>query len=162
MTRTEQRAAERAHKRIVLELQNRAAMLAIHGGILVGIGLMMMLTGGPAPSEAWFGPWSRLLLGGAAVFGGGVLLVGVARGDDDRPGWYAMVVGVILACLWHLGLAGTYVYAVATEHLVLLSPGEALDPWITSRGYIPLVYLGYVLLTIVHATTLLRLGPPPR
>lgn len=156
------RAQERAAHRIVLELQNRAAMLATHGGILASVGLMMVLTGGPAPAEAWFGPWARLVYGGGALVGGIVLLVGVARGDDDRRGWAASLLGAAAACIWHLGLTATYVYAVLQEHHQLLAPGEPLGADVISRGYIPLVYLGYVMLTLIHAVTLARLGPPPR
>jgi len=161
-SRTAQRQAARAHKRIVLELQNRIGMLCVHGGILLMIGMMMILTGAPAPAEDWWGPTARLALGGAAMIGGAVLLVGTALGDDSRRGWSMMVVGSVLAGLWHLGLTFTYAYAAATARMEILSPGEPLSEAVTSRGYIPLVYFGYVLLVLIHSITLVRLGPPPR
>lgn len=162
MSPSAQRVAERAQHRIVLELQNRIGMLCVHGGILLMIGLMMILTGAPAPAEDWWGPWARLLLGGLALAAGGTLLVGVAVSDETRGGWLAMVFGTLTACLWHVGLTLTYTYAAATEKMQILAPGEPLSEAVTSRGYIPLVYLGYVLLVLIHHVTLVRLGPPPR
>ena len=156
------RQAERAQHRIVLELQNRIGMLCVHGGILLMIGMMMILTGAPAPAEDWWGPFARLVLGGMAMLGGAVLLVGTARGDDSRWGWSMMTIGTALAAAWHVGLTLTYTYAAATERMVILAPGEPLSEAVTSRGYIPLVYLGYVLLVLIHCATLVRLGPPPR
>lgn len=161
-SRVARRAEERAQHRIVLELQNRIGMLCVHGGILLMIGMMMILTGAPAPTEGWWGPWSRLVLGGAAMAGGMTLLVGTARSDDSWGGWMMMTVGSALGALWHVGLTATYSYAATTEKMQILSPGEPLSEAVTSRGYIPLVYLGYVLLVLIHFVTLVRLGPPPR
>lgn len=156
------RAAERATRRVTLELENRAGMLCVHGGILLMIGLMMALTGAPAPTEDWFGPWSRLAMGGFAMASGAVLLWGVAAGDERKGGWLAMTLGTGGACWWHVGLTATYAYAAIVGRMEILAPGEPLSEAITSRGYIPLVYLGYVLLLMIHNVTLLRLGPPPR
>ena len=162
MTRSEKVANERAHRRIVLELENRTLMLCVHGGILIVLGLMMALTGAPAPTEDWYGPWSRLVVGGAGMAIGLTTLVGVALTDESRVGYASMMVGTVMAAFWHGGLSLTYAYAVATQKMALLSPGEPLDTAITNRGYIPFVYLGYVLLVCIHASTLVRLGPPPR
>lgn len=161
-SRQARRAAERAQHRIVLELQNRIGMMCVHGGILLMIGMMMILTGAPAPAEGWWGPYARLVLGGAAMIGGSVLLIGTARGDDSWWGWAMMTIGSALAAAWHVGLTATYTYAAATERMVILAVGETLGETVTSRGYIPLVYLGYVLLVLIHCVTLVRLGPPPR
>lgn len=156
------RSLDRAQHRIVLELQNRVGMLCVHGGILLTIGLMMLITGGPAPAAYWFGSSARLTLGGFATLVGFTILVGTARGDNDRWGWPLMVVGTFGAILWHLALAAVYAYAASVERLMVLSPSELLAPDITSRGYIPLVYFGYLLLVTIHSVTLVRLGPPPR
>lgn len=162
MTRTQAVEAERAKRRIVLELENRTLMLCVHGGVLLILGMMMALTGAPAPTEAWYGPWSRTFVGGAGMLIGAVSLVGVALTDDSRRGYAALVVGTIAAGFWHLGLSATYAYAAATQRMELLGPGEPLSEAITNRGYIPFVYLGLTLLVSIHAVTLARLGPPPR
>lgn len=162
MTRTEQLAAERAKQRIVLELENRTLMLCVHGGILMILGLMMALTGAPAPTESWYGPWSRLAVGGIGMGTGAALLVGVALTDDSRRGYVAQVAATVMAAFWHLGLSATYAYAAATQKMELLAPGEPLSEAITNRGYIPFVYLGYVLLVGLHVRTLVSIGPPPR
>lgn len=161
-SRVDQRISERAHRRIVLELENRTLMLCVHGGVLLILGLMMMFTGAPAPMEAWYGPWSRLVVGGTGFLIGAATLVGVALTDESRRGYSAMLVGTILAALWHAGLSLTYAYAASTSRMELLAPGEPLSAAVTQRGYIPFVYLGYVLLVSIHAVTLARLGPPPR
>lgn len=154
--------AERAAHRVELELQNRVGMLCVHGGILVAIGLMMVLTGAPIPAEEWYGWPARYVMGGAALLAGVTLLIGVAKGDDDYRGWVLMVGGTAAACLWHIALVSLYSYSATTEDMALLSVGEAIPDGITSRAYIPLVYLGYVMLTVIHNATLVRLGPPPR
>ena len=161
-SRVAQRAAERAQRRIVLELENRVLMLCIHGGILLVLGLMMALTGAPAPTEAWYGPWSRLFIGGAGITIGLITLIGVALTDESPRGYALQAGGTITAALWHLGLASTYAYAAVTERMALLAPGEPLSTAVTNRGYIPFVYLGYVLLISLHARTLVCLGRPPR
>lgn len=162
MTRTEALAAERAGRRIVLELENRTLMLCVHGGVLLILGLMMALTGAPAPTETWYGPWSRLWVGGIGMGIGSAILVGVALTDDSLRGYALLVSGTITAAFWHLGLSTTYAYAAATQKMALLAPGEELSTAITNRGYIPFVYLGLTLLVAIHAVTLARLGPPPR
>lgn len=162
MTRTQKLDAERAHQRIVVELENRTLMLCTHGGVLLVLGLMMALTGAPAPTEAWYGPWSRLVVGGAGLIIGALMLVGVARTDDTHLGYRALLTSTLLATIWHAGLALTYAYAAATQKMALLAPGEPLSTSITNRGYIPFIYLGLMLLVSVHLRTLLRLGPPPR
>lgn len=162
MTRTEKLDAERAHRRIVLELENRTLMLLTHGGMLLVLGLMMVLTGAPRPTEEWFGPWSRLVVGGAGMLCGLTALVGVALTDDSRRGYRLLLAGTISGMVWHVGLSLTYAWAVSESRLEILAPGEALDSAISNRGYIPFVYLGYVLLIGIHARTLVKLGPPPR
>lgn len=162
MTRTDALAAERAKRRIVLELENRTLMLCVHGGVLLILGMMMALTGAPAPTEAWYGPWSRVIIGGLGMLIGSVSLIGVALTDDSRRGYVALLVGTITAGFWHFGLSATYAYAAATQRMELLAPGEPLSSAITNRGYIPFVYLGLTLLVTIHAVTLARLGPPPR
>lgn len=161
-TRRAQRAAERAHKRIVLEIQNRTLMLCVHGLILMLVGLMMATTGAPLVTEEWFGPWSRIVVGSWAIVAGAVSIFGVALSDDIRLGWRSMLVGSLAGGLWHLGLASTYGWAAITTKMSILLPGEPLGSDIVSRGYIPFIYLGYVLLIAIHAVTLIRLGPPPR
>jgi hypothetical protein len=161
-SRVAQRQAERAKQRIVLELENRTMMLCIHGFILLVLGLMMALTGAPAPTEAWYGPWSRLVVGGIGILIGLTILVGVALTDESPRGYVSQVVGTLLAALWHLGLSSTYAFAAITERMELLAPGEPLSVTVTNRGYIPFVYLGYVMLISLHARTLIKLGRPPR
>lgn len=161
-SRVDQRAQERAHKRIVLELGNRTAMLCVHGGLLLVVGLMMALTGAPRPTEDWFGPWSRLVVGGSGLLAGAVILVGVALTDESTRGWRTQVAGTSMAALWHLGLTATYAFAAITERMEILAPGESLADGVVNRGYIPFIYLGYEMLVVIHAVTLARLGPPPR
>lgn len=153
---------KRAYERIMLELTNRTAMMTVHGTMLILIGLTMAITGSPAPIELAWGPWSRVAIGGAAVVIGSGILVGAALTDNSPTGWRALLVGFGLGMLWHLGISVAYVVAVAQTRMAVLAPGEVLDSGITNRGYIPLVYLGYVLLTAIHLRTVRRLGPPPR
>lgn len=137
-------------------------MLCTHGGVLLILGLMMALTGAPAPTEAWYGPWSRLVVGGIGLLTGMVLLVGVALTDDVRRGYWALLGATAAGALWHLGLSATYAYAAITTRMDLLFPGEPLSTAVTNRGYIPFVYLGLCLLINTHLWTLVRLGRPPR
>jgi len=162
MTRIQALESERAHRRIVLELENRNSMLLVHGALLLVLGLMMTLTGAPRPTEEWFGPWSRLVVGGAGMLSGLVALVGVALTDDSRRGYRLLLGGTAFGMLWHVGLSATYAWAVTQSRLELLAPGEILDINISNRAYIPFVYLGYVLLIGIHVRTLVKLGPPPR
>lgn len=152
----------RAHDRVLLELMNRTAMTTVHGTALFVIGLMMALTGAPAPIENAWGPWSRLILGLTAMVIGMTILYGATETDNDRRGWVALTVGFAFGMLWHLGLAIVYAIAAFQSQMVILMPGQSLDPSITNRGYIPWIYLGYVALTLIHARTVWRLGPPPR
>ena len=152
----------RAYERIVLELTARTWMMVVHGVILILVGLTMSVTGSPAPIEAAWGPWSRTLIGGAAMVIGSIILVGAARTDNDGAGWKALLAGFGAGMLWHLGLSAAYAVAAIRAEMAILMPGEILDASVTNRGYIPLIYLGYVLLTGIHLRTVWKLGPPPR
>lgn len=162
MTRSEHLAAERATRRIVLELETRNLMLLAHGGLLLVVGLMMALTGAPRLTEQWFGPWARLVVGGAGLGLGAMLLVGVALTDESHLGWRLQRFASTVAGLWHLGLSGTFAFAAATDNMELLRPGQPLEVATASRGYVPFVYIVLALLVCLHASTLWRLGPPPR
>lgn len=153
---------KRAYERVMLELTARTLMMQVHGVMLAMLGLMMIITGAPAPIEADWGPWSRLALGGAAIGIGLTVLFGSAETDNEPAGWRALMIGFGSGMLWHLGLALAYTISVLGSRVQILSPGEILDASITSRGYIPLIYLGYVLLTSIHLRTVWKLGPPPR
>lgn len=153
---------KRAYERIMLELTNRTQMMAVHGTLLFAIGLMMAITGAPAPIEATSGPWSRILLGGAAMAIGLTVLYGTAQTDNTQRGWLALLTGFGFGVAWHASLSLAYAVAAMQAPMAVLAPGEVLDTLITNRGYIPLVYLGYVLLTLIHLRTVWRLGPPPR
>ena len=153
---------KRAYERIMLELTSRTAMMMTHGILLALIGFTMALTGAPAPIEASWGPWSRLALGAVAVASGAVIIFGAAETDNEHAGWLALSVGFTSGLLWHAGLSIAYMVAALQAKIVILSPGADLSSEITSRGYIPLVYLGYVILTGIHARTVWKLGPPPR
>jgi len=153
---------KRAYERIMLELTARTSMMMVHGSMLAMIGLMMMVTGAPAPIEASLGPWSRILFGGAAVVFGMTILFGAAETDNEPSGWWALLLGFGSGVLWHAGLALAYAVSAYQSRMMILEPGEVLDAAITSRGYIPLVYVGYALLTALHLRTVWKLGPPPR
>lgn len=153
---------QRAYDRIMLELTARTAMMFTHGALLVMIGLMMALTGAPAPIEDAWGPWSRLAIGLSAVVIGLTILFGAAETDIEPAGWGALVVGFATGMLWHVGLVVSYAMAAVDSRVMLLGPGEVLDASISSRGYIPLIYIGYVALTLIHLRTIWKLGPPPR
>lgn len=153
---------QRAYERIMLELTNRTAMMVVHGTLLLLVGLTMSITGAPAPLEGAFGPWARILLGGSAMLIGWVILFGAAETDNDMAGWRALVVGFVGALMWHVALAVTYAVAAWQAPMALLLPGETLGAAITNRGYIPLIYVGYVMLTGIHLRTVWKLGPPPR
>lgn len=146
----------------MLELTARTGMMMVHGVMLTLIGLAMVLTGAPAPIEASWGPWSRLAIGGAAIVIGLTILVGASETDNEPVGWWALLLGFGSGVLWHLGLATAYAASAYQSRMALLAPGELLDSTITSRGYIPLVYVGYFLLTAIHLRTVWKLGPPPR
>lgn len=153
---------KRAYERIMLELTARTAMMFVHGAMLAMIGLTMVVTGAPSPIEAAWGPWSRIALGGAALVIGAVILFGAAETDNDPAGWRALMLGFGGGMLWHAVLAGSYAVAAYQTQMAFLLPGETLSASVTSRGYIPLIYLGYVLLTALHFRTVWKLGPPPR
>lgn len=153
---------QRAYERIMLELTARTQMMLVHGVMLTLIGLTMVATGAPAPIEAAWGPWSRMILGGAAVAIGLLVLFGSARTDNDHTGWRALTVGFTLGMIWHAGLALSYAVAAIGAPMSILIPGEILSSTVTNRGYIPLVYVGYVTLTAIHSRTVWKLGPPPR
>lgn len=152
----------RAFDRIMLELTNRTFIMAIHGTLLFAVGLMMAITGAPSPIEESFGPWSRIVLGLSAMASGSLILFGAAETDNTAPGWAALLAGFGSGMLWHLGLATAYATAALSSDMMILEPGAPFDPSVTSRGYIPLIYVGYVLLTSVHLRTVWKLGPPPR
>lgn len=153
---------KRAYERVLLELTNRSLIMGIHGALLVLVGMTMAITGAPAPIEATFGPWSRIMLGGAAVLTGLTILLGSALTDNLLGGWLAQVTGFATGLFWHLAIAVTYTIAAAEVPMATLDPGQVLASDVTNRGYIPLIYLGYVALTAVNLRTVWKLGPPPR
>lgn len=156
MTETE------ARDRVYFELANRSVLMAIHGIVAILIGATMMATGAPAPIEATFGPWSRLVLGGWAVAHGLVIVAGVAISRGRLTGWVALLVGCLGLLVWHATLMLAYGVAAFEDEILILAPGESLAAGVVNRGYIPFVYLGYVMLVGAHLITLLRLGPPRR
>lgn len=153
---------KRAYERIMLELTNRTAMMTVHGTLLFLVGLTMAVTGAPAPIEAAWGPWSRVFIGGAAIIIGIIILFGTIETDNHPAGWKALLAGFSLGVLWHLGVSTAYAIAAIQARMAVLVPGEDLSSTITNRGYIPLIYLGYFLLTGIHLRTVWKLGPPPR
>lgn len=152
----------RARDRIYLELANRSTLLALHAWVAITVGLAMALTGAPMPIEHDFGPWARMVVGGWAFVFGVIMFIGTVMSYHSLRGWVALVSGTVGLSFWHSLVMFAYIDAAFDAKIVILKPGQHLDPDIVNRGYIPLVYLGYVMLVLTHAVTLILLDRPRR
>lgn len=155
-------SALRAGDQLYLELANRFALLTLHASIGITVGAAMFFTGAPAVVERDFGPWSRTVLGLWAVAFGISLLVGTLKTHFSPAGWVALISGCLGLAFWHSLIMFAYVDAAFDDRIAILMPGEHLDPSVTSRGYIPFIYLGYVTLVVTHAITVILLDRPRR
>lgn len=149
-------------ERIRLELVTRKFMVMVLGLIAAWVGLAIMLTGAPSFIEAWFSPWSRFYVGGVAEAAGLTVVLGGLAGDLRRSGWWTQVVGLGLLVAWYAGLGGSYAVLVAQEGIDIVAPGQPLASVDAGRAYVPLVYLGLMLLTLTPLVTMLRLGQPAK
>lgn len=151
-----------ARDRIYLELANRTTLLALHGWVGILVGLAMAATGAPLPIEEAMGPWARLALGGWGLGFGAILLVGASIGRNRTAGWSALIAGTLGLAFWHALVMMAYADGAFDGGIKFLMPGETLGPDVTNRGYIPFIYLGYVMLVLTHAVTLILLDRPRR
>lgn len=157
---TEQQNFTRSVERVRLELVGRKFMVTVLALIGVWVGVAMILTGAPNFIEDWFSPWSRYFVGGAAFLAGLLTSVGGAFRDDRRAPWWCQVIGLALLVLWYGALGAAYVGLTAQQGLAFVGPGEPLPEGITGRGYVPLVYLGLMVMTATPLATMLKLRRP--
>lgn len=150
----------RAIERVRLELVTRKFMVMVLALIGVWVGITMCLTGAPAFIETWFSPWSRYVVGGGAFLAGLTVSIGGMMTDRRPPGWWTQVIGLAALTIWYFGMSVAYLGLFMLEGAPFAAPGEPLDPSNSGRGYVPLVYLGLMILTATPLVTMLRLARP--
>jgi hypothetical protein len=146
-------------RRGLIGLSSRFIALFIYGSLGVVVGLAMAFTGAPQAIEESFGTWTRVALGGSAVIGGVLLLLGNLKSAESRWAWVACLLGTIFLALWATTLAITYFASTVDDGFAFVMPGEAV-PEGKARLYIPLLYEHLFALFILHLVVLARLRPP--
>lgn len=154
--------ASQAIERVRLELVARKFMVMILALVAVWVGIAMMLTGAPSFLEGWFSPWSRYAVGSIAFMTGLLTSIGGSMTDQKPGGWWTQVVGLTGLCAWYAGMGIAYIGLVISEGFTWAGLGEALDPSSSGRAYVPIVYLGLMIMTATPLVTMLRLGRPRR
>lgn len=144
-------------ERVRLELVTRRFMVQMLALTCVWTGIAIIATGAPSFIEGWLSPWSRYLIGGWAFTFGLIASVGGMVGDQRWRGWWTQVIGLVGLVLWYFGMGAAYVGLVLTETVQFVGPGEPLDPSVSGRGYVPLIYLGLMMMTATPLVTMLRL-----
>lgn len=130
--------------------------------ISMAVGLTMILTGAPAFVEDWFSPWSRVVLGALAFAPAVCTVVGALLSHNTLPGWWMQVAGLFGQATWYGAMMVVYCGLLVDEGAQWANLGEALDPAVSGRGYVPIIYLGLLGLAVIPLVTLLRLGRPGR
>jgi hypothetical protein len=149
-------------ERIRLELVTRKFMVILLGLTAAWVGLAIMVTGAPSFIEDWFSPWSRFYVGGVAEAAGLTVVLGGMVGDLRRSGWWTQVTGLALLVLWYAGLGASYAVLVFQQGVDIVGPGEHLPSTESGRAYVPMVYLGLMLMTATPLVTMLRIGRPTK
>ena len=124
------------------------------------VGIAMCFTGAPSFMETWFSPWSRYAIGGIAFAGGLTVSIGGVLTDLTRKGWWTQMIGLGILVLWYFGMAVSYLALVIQEGFHIVGPGEPLDPGVSGRGYVAVVYICLAIMTATPMVTMLRLSRP--
>lgn len=146
--------------RVRHELEARKRMVMAMGLTAVWVGIAIMVMGAPNFLEEWFSPWSRYVLGGTTFTAGLFTCIGGAYGDDTRCGWWSQVLGLSGMIAWQVFMAAAYTGRVLDQGVFLAVPGEPLNAATTGRGYVPFLYVGLALGTLIPLLTMLRNGRP--
>lgn len=155
-----QEEVARSVERVRLELSTRKLMIMMMALTGVLTGAAIMLTGAPNFIEEWFSPWSRYLVGGSAFAAGLTTTVGGFIGDRVRVGWWTQIAGLFGLAAWNASMAAAYLAVVIRQGAGFVGPGEPLAADVTGRGYVPILYLGLMVVIMVPMVTMIRLRRP--
>jgi hypothetical protein len=156
------RPSEEAVDRLRHELEVRERIVMVMGVTASWVGIAIILMGAPDFLEDWFSPWSRYVLGGWAFVAGLLASSGLILGDCHRRGWLYQVIGLSMMVVWQLTMAACYVGRVLDQGIFLARPGQPLNEGVTGRGYVPFLYIGLTLGTLVPLIAMIRNGRPTR
>lgn len=148
-------------KELLIWLNSRTIAMTLYSLLGIEVGGAMIVAGGPTLIEQHWGPWSRVILGGLAILGGVLTMLGAILGDRTRRGWWTAIWGTSLMVVWAGAVCAGYAILTVQDGVVFAYPWQMIAPSY-GRLYIPLLYQSIVLLILLHVITLLRLGRPPR
>ena len=146
-------------KRVTIGLASRIQALVIYGLTGIGIGLLMIATGGPSAIEDISGPVARIIFGTPVLIAGILTLLGSVNHATTLRAWWSAMIGTSLFCAWATAVAVMLIVAAAHEGVTVGPPWNAI-PYHNVRPYAVVLFEGYSALLLLHAITLARLGKP--
>jgi len=149
-------------ERVRHELEMRQRMVMVMGVTAVWVGIAIMTMGAPDFLEEWLSPWSRYFIGGTAFISGLMACAGLLAGACSRWGWWSQVIALGMMVAFQLFMAVAYTGRVIDLGIFFAHPGEPLNEGVTGRGYVPLLYVGLVLGTLVPMLAMIKNGRPTR
>lgn len=133
------------------ETANRLSLLHIHAFIGLFAGTLILFAGSGeifGAHDAWLAPVSGLL----AALGGALLLVGMVRRTPVLP---LQVAGLVVLAVWDLVMVTGFVATAFSSGEVLIDwPWRAVDRLPTTTLYPIVLYVGLLLMMVVHLLTL--------
>lgn len=143
--------ADKLARQFTYEQQNRRGLLWVHAVIGVTAGAQMLLWGSATTIESALGIWSRALMAGLGLVGGGLLSFGLLSRPRSIP---LEVAGLFLVGIWDMLMTvGLAIARIKQNDFHVIPITEPL-----MQGYVvayPVtVYAGLMALISIHLWTL--------